>query len=179
MTAFGVLLAFAAGPYYYLYGRDLVRAGYTWADLPRIYALGLMLLPVNLAGVVLSIKQAMTGRKTLFGRTPKVGSRTSVPPFYFIFNTLMLSIMIVSCGHAIATEHYGRIVFPIFNGAFYIYGLIAHVEVRESWDDVMLAIRKWLNRKRPQLLQQDCIREPSPNTLVCQRPSSITQFASD
>src|SRR5262249_12488173 len=158
----GVLLAFAAGPYYYLYGRDLVRAGYTWGDLPRIFSLGLMLLPVNLARVGLSIKQAMTSRKTLFGRTPKVGSRQSVPPLYFVFNTLMLSIMIVSCGHAIATEHYGRIVFPIFNGAFYIYGLIAHVEVRASWDDVMLAIRKGLNRKRPQLLRQDCIGETSP-----------------
>lgn len=141
-TGSGVLLALAAGPYYYLYGRDLVRAGYTWADLPRVYSLSLMLLPVNLAGVLLSIRQAISGHKASFGRTPKVGSRTSVPPFYFVFNVLMLSIMIVSTGYAIATAHYGRTLFPVFNAGYYIYGLITLVEVRKSWNDVMLAIRE-------------------------------------
>ena len=46
------LLPLTAIPYFLLYGRDLVRLGYSWADLPRVYALNLLLLPVILAGVV-------------------------------------------------------------------------------------------------------------------------------
>ena len=44
--------------------RDLVRLGYSWADLPRVYALNLLLLPVILAGVVKSVQQIVLGVKT-------------------------------------------------------------------------------------------------------------------
>src|SRR5262249_46485513 len=42
-------LPLSAAPYYVLYGRDLCLSGYRWIDLLRVYALNLMLLPVNLA----------------------------------------------------------------------------------------------------------------------------------
>jgi len=157
LMASGVWLPLAAGSYYFLYGRDLVRAGYKWTDLLRIYALSLMLLPVNLAGVLLSISQLLTGRKASFGRTPKVDSRTSVPPVYFVFNALMLSLMIIGSGYAIAIARYGQTFFPIFNTPFYIYGLITLVGTRESWNDTMLAIRKYIARKRSQTLLPDRI----------------------
>jgi len=54
------------------YGRDLVRIGYRLRDLVRVYALNLLLIPVNLGGVFKSIQQGITRRKIPFGRTPKV-----------------------------------------------------------------------------------------------------------
>ena len=44
-------LPLAALPYYLLYARDLCRIGYPAADVLRVYALNLLLIPVNLAGV--------------------------------------------------------------------------------------------------------------------------------
>jgi cellulose synthase (UDP-forming) len=72
-----VWLPVSAVPYYYLYGRDLTQCGYRWTDLARVYALNLLLLPVNLAGVILSLWQILTGRKAAFGRTPKIEGRTA------------------------------------------------------------------------------------------------------
>jgi cellulose synthase (UDP-forming) len=69
----------AAAPYYLLYGRDLKWCGYQWRDLLRVYALTLMLIPVNLAGVYRSVAQMVTGRKSPFARTPKIEGRTAAP----------------------------------------------------------------------------------------------------
>ena len=77
-----IWLPLAAAPYFLLYGRDLVRAGYSWKDLFGVYALNLLLFPVHLGGVLKSLQQAVTGRKTAFGRTPKVTTRTAAPPLY-------------------------------------------------------------------------------------------------
>ncbi|MDP9351051.1 MAG: glycosyltransferase family 2 protein [Chloroflexota bacterium] len=77
-------LALASLPYYYIYARDLKVNGYRWSDVFRVYALNLMLLPVNLGGVLKSLKQAWTGRKIPFGRTPKTNGRTSAPPGYLL-----------------------------------------------------------------------------------------------
>src|SRR5262249_36101637 len=68
-----------AAPYYYLYGRELRFSGYRWSDLLRVYAVNLLLLPVNLAGVLRSLQQGLTGRKAPFGRTPKIEQRTRTP----------------------------------------------------------------------------------------------------
>lgn len=73
-------LPLTALPYFALYGRDMVLLGYKWWDLLRVYALNLLLIPVNLGGVVKSLQQAVTGRQTPFGRTPKVVHRTATWP---------------------------------------------------------------------------------------------------
>jgi cellulose synthase (UDP-forming) len=152
---YGIWLPLIAGPYYFVYGRDLVRAGYRWIDLVRVYALGLMLLPINLAGVMLSIVQAITGRKASFGRTPKVGYRTTVPPIYFAFNALMGLVMLGAVGYRIATENYAQVFFPMFNGAFYIYGLIILVGMRAAWNDATRVIRNYLAKLHRQSILRD------------------------
>jgi cellulose synthase/poly-beta-1,6-N-acetylglucosamine synthase-like glycosyltransferase len=58
----------AALTYFVLYGRDLVQLGYPAGDLLRAYALNLLLVPANLAGVAHSLLQAATGRKAAFAR---------------------------------------------------------------------------------------------------------------
>ncbi|TLZ32418.1 MAG: hypothetical protein E6K29_01495 [Gammaproteobacteria bacterium] len=67
-----------------LYGRDLVRIGYRWRDLASVYALNLLLIPINLGGVFKSIQQSMTRKKLPFGRTPKVSNRTAAPALYLL-----------------------------------------------------------------------------------------------
>ena len=129
-------------PYYVLYGRDLVRVGYRWSDLARVYSLNLLLLPVCLAGVALSIRQLWTGEKASFGRTPKIESRTAIPPIYFGFNALMFLLMLTSIGYAAWTENWGRMAFPSFNALFYAYGLSRMIGLKEGWNDFLLTVRK-------------------------------------
>jgi cellulose synthase/poly-beta-1,6-N-acetylglucosamine synthase-like glycosyltransferase len=146
-------LALAAAPYYGVYGRDLVRSGYRWTDLLRVYALTLLLLPVNLAGVVLSLRQALTGRKASFGRTPKIEDRTAVPPFYFGFNVAMLIAVLASVAYALVTGHYLRLIFPSLNIVAYTRGLATMIGWRKGWQDAAAALR--LRRRAARTVRQD------------------------
>jgi len=137
-----IWLPLAAAPYYFLYGHDLIRSGYRWVDLLGVYALNLLLLPVNLAGVLLSIRQAMSGAKAPFGRTPKVANRIAVPPLYSGFNVLLCMIMVLGVVYAIVSGNYARALFPLFNGVFYAYGLVAFIGLRQSWADALLTVRQ-------------------------------------
>ncbi len=130
------LLLVAAAPYYILYGRDLVAADYDWMDVLRIYALNLLLIPVNLAGVAHSLKQAFTGRVAAFARTPKVKGRTSSPRFYLVSVAV---IIVLSCLAAISDLQVGKYAFSLFgfsNAGLYVYAMIRFVGVRESWADL-------------------------------------------
>jgi len=132
-----LLLIVAAAPYYILYGRDLAAYDYSWADVLRIYALNLLLIPVNLAGVVQSIKQAFTGRVVAFARTPKIKGRVSSPRSYLISIAV---IILLSCLAAIADLRAGKFAFSLFgfsNAAFYIYAMIRLVGIRDSWTDIV------------------------------------------
>jgi cellulose synthase (UDP-forming) len=77
-----VLVLGTALPYFALYARDLSLIGRRRRDLLEVYALNLLLLPVNLGGVLTSIRQGLTGRRIPFGRTPKVSDRTAAPAGY-------------------------------------------------------------------------------------------------
>jgi cellulose synthase/poly-beta-1,6-N-acetylglucosamine synthase-like glycosyltransferase len=78
------VLPFTAIAYFVLYSRDLRRAGYRRFDVVRVYALNLLLVGANLGGVINSIQQALTGRRSAFKRTPKVSGRTAAPPVYVV-----------------------------------------------------------------------------------------------
>ncbi len=79
---YDLLLPVACLPYLFLYARDLRLTDRRARDLLGIYALNLLLVPVNLGGVLKSLQQAMSGSRTPFGRTPKVTTRTPVPCLY-------------------------------------------------------------------------------------------------
>src|SRR5262249_26061329 len=49
-------LPVTAAPYYILYAIDLRKLGYQWRDVFRVYALNLLLIPVNLGGIMRSIQ---------------------------------------------------------------------------------------------------------------------------
>jgi cellulose synthase/poly-beta-1,6-N-acetylglucosamine synthase-like glycosyltransferase len=86
-------LPLACLPYFCLYAHDLRLAGYRASDLLKVYALNLMLIPVNLAGVAKSLRQGITGRQTPFLRTPKVQAHTGAPPMYVVLPCLLITLL--------------------------------------------------------------------------------------
>ncbi|HEV2073570.1 MAG TPA: glycosyltransferase family 2 protein [Thermomicrobiales bacterium] len=68
-----------AAAYFSMYWRDLLLNGYLPGDILRVSAFNIMLLPINLAGVLKSVQQGVTGTRTPFARTPKVEGRTAAP----------------------------------------------------------------------------------------------------
>jgi hypothetical protein len=116
-------LPLTAIPYFFLYGLDLRLNGYRWADLARVYALNLLLLPVNLAGVIASLRQAVTGRKSPFGRTPKIEGRTLTPPSFLAFHITAVVYLLISGLVGILLGHYVNGIFAAMNAAMFTYGL--------------------------------------------------------
>ena len=130
-------LPLAAASYFLLYGRDLVRTGYKWRDLPRVYALNLLLVPVNLGGVLKSLQQARTGRKTAFGRTPKISSRTSAPPLYILGVLALLVGSVVSAVIGFADEKWARFTFSLLNSIVFGYVVLRFIGLRECVEDAL------------------------------------------
>ncbi|WP_271671125.1 glycosyltransferase family 2 protein [Bradyrhizobium sp. CCBAU 51627] len=130
----------AAAPYYLLYGRDLVRCGYKGRDILRVYALTLLLIPINLAGVYSSVEQIMTGRKSAFARTPKIEGRTAAPASHLISLAILLITAVVS---ALLNLWSGNLLFFGFsaaNVAFFLYGFGRLIGWREALVDVKVGI---------------------------------------
>lgn len=131
-------LPLTALPYFYLYGRDLVSIRYRWSDLLRVYALNLILIPVNLGGVFKSISQGVSGKKIPFCRTPKVDGRTPVPPGY----VLAVLALAVWCAVApvpdIVQGRWWHAAFLALNGTLFLYAIGAFMGWRESFSDLGL-----------------------------------------
>jgi cellulose synthase/poly-beta-1,6-N-acetylglucosamine synthase-like glycosyltransferase len=135
-----VWIPVAAIPYYAMYARDLIQMGYGFGDLPRVYALNLLLLPVHFGGVLQSIQQLCSGRKSPFGRTPKVEGRTAAAPAYIVAQYGLLLAWVLG-----ATRDYleGRplnAVLAATNALFLYYAVHRFLKHRHAFDDV----RGWL-----------------------------------
>ena len=153
-------LPLTAMPYYLLYGRDLVAIGYRWSDLPRVYALNLLLIPVNLGGVCQSLYQACTGRPTPFGRTPKVTGRTAAPPLYVIG---AMAIFVWCIGFTVADVFHARWVHALFglvNAAFMGYAIVHLIGIRAAWEDVRVL---WT---RSEVQTFDALNVPDPERIA-------------
>ena len=135
-------LPMAMLPYLLLYVRDLVRIGYRAGDILGVYALNLLLVPVHLGGVFKSIGQIVTGKRTPFGRTPKIADRTAVPVFYLAATYGLLAF----CGLTLILDlDNGRWLHGLFagaNGAILAYAILRFVGLRASAEDIYLAYRE-------------------------------------
>jgi cellulose synthase/poly-beta-1,6-N-acetylglucosamine synthase-like glycosyltransferase len=141
-----VWLPFAAFPYQLLYGSDLVLAGYRWTDLPRVYALNMLLIPINLGGALQSLQQICTGRKAAFKRTPKVSGRTSVPFIYLVAEYGLLSYCLFSTTADLIDHRYYHMMFSTLNSVAFLYAVSRFIGFRESWQDAktfFLSRRCW------------------------------------
>jgi cellulose synthase/poly-beta-1,6-N-acetylglucosamine synthase-like glycosyltransferase len=134
-----LLLPLASLPYFVLYGRDLVRHRYPAGDLLRAYALNLLLLPVQLAGVANSLLQAATGRKARFVRTPKVPGRTPAPAAYHV---ALLALEVLLCAIVAVDLVQGRPIHASFVAANAValgYALMRLVGLGQIAEDLRLA----------------------------------------
>ena len=150
-------LPLSALPYYVVYARDLRLAGYRRvADLLQVYALNLLLLPVNLGGVAKSLRQAVTKQKSAFRRTPKVSNRTRTPAPYIA----ALYAITVYCTVAAPVDwmsgHWLSGAFALVNAGIFMYAIGRFIGWRESVEDlrsagigrgIILWQRPWIGRR--------------------------------
>jgi cellulose synthase (UDP-forming) len=130
----------AALPYYVLYASDLVMAGYRWTDFPRVYALGLLLIPVNLAGTIQSLRQACTGRPVPFRRTPKIAGRTSTPLCYLMLSYGLCAYALFCAVSDAVLGKYRHMGFSLFTGLVASYGVAVFIGWRATQEDVRAAL---------------------------------------
>jgi cellulose synthase (UDP-forming) len=133
-------LPLSALPYFVLYARDLARAGYRPLDVVRVYALNLLLLPVNLGGALKSLHQACTGRQIPFGRTPKTSTRTPAPPLYLLATVALLVQWTTGSGFDLAGGRLLNGAFGALNVALLGYAATRFVGWRAGLEDVRASL---------------------------------------
>jgi cellulose synthase/poly-beta-1,6-N-acetylglucosamine synthase-like glycosyltransferase len=134
----------AALPYFLAMGSDLRYCGHRFTDIFRIYGFNLILLPVNLAGVLKSIQQAITGEKIPFVRTPKVKDRTAAPVVYVVIPYLIIAFSLLTMWRDIVAQNWGNAAFAALNATLAAFAVWAYIGVRNSVVDVWLGMLNWL-----------------------------------
>jgi cellulose synthase (UDP-forming) len=143
-------LPLTAVPYYALYGWDLVLAGYRWVDLFRVYALNLLLIPVNLAGVGQSLAQFCTGKKSPFARTPKIAGKTLAPTSIVAAEVALLVYCLLGTVVDSLNDRWLHATFAFCNTSIFAYALDRFVGVKDVlWQLVaMISTLRQLVRER-------------------------------
>lgn len=129
-------LPLAALPYFIAYGRDLMRAGYRCGDLVGVYALNMLLVPVNFAGVARSLIQALTGRKSPFGRTPKVDDHTATPPAFLAAITGLFLACVAMAMADVLGERPLHGLFAGLNAALLGFGFLRYIGLHQALADL-------------------------------------------
>jgi cellulose synthase/poly-beta-1,6-N-acetylglucosamine synthase-like glycosyltransferase len=146
LTPFAIL---TAAPYFAMMASDLRHVGYRRRDIATVYALNLLLVPVNLAGTAQSIAQAITGRKPVFARTPKVSHRTVTPLLFIVVPILLMGWS----GRTLLQDiDEGAVVHGFFAGANLValgYACLALVGLRTLAADSVIGLRALAARVLP------------------------------
>ena len=124
-------------PYYILLGWDLARAGYRGRDLIQVYALTVLLIPANLAGTFLSLRQAAGGKAIPFGRTPKILGRTRTPRLYVAACYAIALLGLLQAGVDFTEGRSMHFIYGSLIGVGALYGIFRLLGARHSWDDLV------------------------------------------
>ncbi|MFN8620570.1 MAG: glycosyltransferase family 2 protein [Chloroflexota bacterium] len=143
-----VWLPVTAIPYFALYTRSLRQAGYEALDMVRVYALNLVLLPVNLAGVVMSVRQGLSGRKIPFGRTPKVEGRTGVPALHLVAQLVLVALWSSAALNDGFHHRTANALFAAGNVALLVYGVVRFIGPRAFAEDLAAGVGPVARRAR-------------------------------
>lgn len=138
------LVLLAALPYFLAMASDLKYCGYKYSDIIRIYGFNLILLPVNLAGVLKSLEQALTGKKIPFARTPKVKNRTAVSLPYVVAPLLIIGFSLFTLWRNIEGQNWGNAAFAGFNAIVAIWAMLAYIGIGNMVIDIWLGLTNWL-----------------------------------
>ena len=142
----GPLVVLAAVPYFAAMASDLHRCGYRRSDVLRIYGFNLILLPVNLAGVITSLGQGITGAKIPFARTPKIRDRTTAGLPFVLGPYVLIAISALTAVHYALHHSWLRAAFAAMNAILAAYATVAFVGLRNSAVDVWMNAVKHLYR---------------------------------
>ncbi|MGZ4326268.1 MAG: glycosyltransferase family 2 protein [Solirubrobacteraceae bacterium] len=142
------LTLIAAVPYFVAMTLDLRYCGYKTFDIARLYGFNLLLLPVNLAGTLSSIVQAVSGTKGSFRRTPKVRNRTIPALIYVVLPYVLVAVSAYTAKRAYDHRHWSDAAFAALNAVLAGYAIVAFVGLRNSLVDIWMNVVSWL-RKPP------------------------------
>lgn len=116
--------------------------GYGIQDLFRVYALNLLLIPVNLAGTAKSIQQLITKQKIPFGRTPKVDGRTAASVGFIVAEFGLTVYMILAFFADMYNARFVHALFSAINALFFMYACIKFIGIRAAYEDVVAGLFK-------------------------------------
>lgn len=137
------LVVLTAAPYFLSYASDLKYCGYRRSDVLRIYGFNLILLPVNLAGVLKSMQQAITSKKIPFARTPKVKDRTLSSPLYIIAPLMIIAFSIFTCVRDYNAGNWPNAAFAAFNATLATWAFISYIGIGNALVDIWYGITNW------------------------------------
>ena len=134
----------AALPYFLCMGSDLRDCGHRFSDIFRIYGFNLILLPVNLAGVLKSLQQGLTGDKIPFVRTPKVKDRTAAPAIYVLIPYAIVAFSVLTIWRDTLQGNWGNVAFATLNAVLAMSCIQAYIGIWNSVVDIALGAVNWL-----------------------------------
>ena len=140
------ILFLIAVPYFAVMALDLRAGGHRAVDVLWVFALNLVLIPVNLAGVIKSIEQAVTRRKIPFARTPKIVDRVAAPPIFVVLPYAVVVALGLLAWRAAAEGHWTGFAFACFTGVAALVGAIVFVGTRTAFADIAAS---WSLRRPP------------------------------
>jgi cellulose synthase (UDP-forming) len=161
-------------PYFAAMALDLRRGGHRAVDVLWVFALNLVLIPVNLAGVVKSVEQGITRRKIPFARTPKIVDRVAAPALFVVLPYAVVVALGLLAWRAAAEGHWAGFVFACVTGVAALVGAIAFVGTRTAIADIAAGLALRARPKAPRAVRavrQPVIRIPARPSLVPVRPS--------
>lgn len=138
-------------PYLVIQTADLRRNGYPASDVLRVFALNMLLVPVNLAGGLHSLRHAVTGAKSPFVRTPKILDRVAVPATYLVVPSVLAAQGVIVSAAVIIGTGSALAGYAAVTAALTMYGLVALVGPRNAVADILLSVRTSVRRRRPAL----------------------------
>lgn len=134
----------AALPYFLAMASDLKYCGYKRSDIFRIYGFNLILMPVNLAGVLKSLQQALTAKKIPFARTPKVKNRTIAPMLYVIAPLLIVGFSVFTLWRDAVVGNWGNAAFAGFNAFVAAWAILAYIGIGNTLIDIWHGLTDWM-----------------------------------
>lgn len=168
LVTFQLLLI--AVPYFFEMASDLRYLGYRRRDIFGIYALNLLLLPVNFAGTVASLGQALTGRKARFVRTPKVSVRTPAPPLFILAGLVVVIGASVIAVRAGLTGDWGTTAFAGVTALAATWGIGRLIGVRHALSDLWFGWLNWIWVDSPRTAPVASITTPFWSTVIDDGP---------
>lgn len=138
------LVLLTAAPYFLAMASDLRYNGYNRSDIFRIYGFNLILLPVNLAGVLKSIQQAITGKKIPFARTPKVKDRTVSPFLYIAAPLAIIGFSVFTCVRDFEAGNWPNATFAAFNAIVATWAFVSYIGIGNAIVDLWRGMTDWM-----------------------------------